>query len=356
MNETIEKEPVPTFESADGQDKPSLVELYLAGPVLPMCSPTFYHQAVKRSVFAAFVFFFLFGLALAALQTAQVTADFGEARRAVDEAFASGEIPEVSIDNGLATVYAPQPFIAVDDAQSLVVLDTTGVYTGRELLEGDYESGFILTRDTIYGFDDQGRFTQLSLRELDWLVPFPLHFNAVVLKSFISMGQLFVFAGLFVWRSILGPIYIALLGLVVWGIASLARKKVSYSAVLITGFFAAIPALYGEYLMARIDADVFLMFTLLLLIVWTVGLVAAVGTRRPGDWLRGERTLRAWRAAIGYPMLIIFALDVYYQWDRGPAIVWTTAVATVAALLVVGYLTGIRVEAQETPGKVLPQG
>jgi len=125
--------------------------------------------------------------------------------------------------------------------------------------------------------------------------------------------------------------------------------------VLVTGFYAAIPAMYAEYPMGRIDADVFLLYSLLLLIIWTVGLVAAVGTRRAGDSLRGERTLRAWRAVIGIPMLVIFGLDVLYAWARGPLIVWVTAVVTVAALIIVGYLTGMRREEQVGPELVLPQ-
>ncbi len=289
------------------------------------------------------------------LQTARVTADFGDARQAIDDAFASGEIPEVIVEDGVATVYAPQPFVAVDDGRSLVVLDTTGVYTGRELLDGGYETGLILTRDAIYSFDDEGRFTQTSLRELNLLFPFPIHFNAALLKNFIDLAQVFVFAGLFIWHAVLGPLYIILLGLGVWAAASMTKKNVSYSAVLITGFYAAIPAMYAEYLMGRINADVFLLFTLLLLIIWTVGLVATVGTRRAGDWLRGERTLRAWRVVIGIPMLVIFALDVIYDWDRGPLIVWVIAAVTVVALVVVGYLTGIRREKQAASGKVLPQ-
>lgn len=356
LPEQIEKEPLPVKESSHRQDQPSLGELALAGPVLPICSPSFYRHAVKRSVFAAFLFFVLFSTVLALLQTVRVTADFEEARQAIDGAFASGEIPEVSIENGVATVYAPQPFVAVDNAQSLIVLDTTGVYTGRELVEGGYESGMILTRDTVYGFDDQGQSTQLSLRELDLIVPFPIRFNAALIKSFVNLAQLFVFVGLFIWRAVMGPLYVILLGLGIWAVASLAKKNVRYSAVLITGFFAAIPALYAEYLLAQINADVFLLFTLLLLSIWTVGLVAAVGTRRAGDVLRGERTLRAWRALIGLPMLVIFALNIVYQWDRGPAIVWVTAVLTVIALVAVGYLTGIGREKQELLGKVLPQG
>lgn len=102
----------------------------------------------------------------------------------------------------------------------------------------------------------------------------------------------------------------------------------------------------------EIEADAFLLFTLLLLIIWTVGLVAALGRRLAGDWLRGER---ARRAVIGVPMLVVFALDVIYQWERGPLIVWATAAMTLIALLVVGYLTGMRHEQEEVAGKVLPQ-
>jgi uncharacterized membrane protein YhaH (DUF805 family) len=354
MNDIIEKEPLPANESPNMEEKPSLVELYLAGPVLPFCSPSFYHHAVKRSAFAALVFFIVFSLVVTVLQTVRVTADFGEARQAIDEAFARGEIPEVIVEDGVATVYAPQPYVAVDDGRSLIVLDTTGAYTGRELLEGGYETGLILTRDTVYSFDDQGRFQQTSLRELNLLFP-TIHFNAALVKRLIDLAQVIVFAGLLFWHSVLGPIYIVLLGLGVWAVASMTKKHVSYSAVLITGLFAAIPAMYGEFLLEQIDAGVFLLFTLLLLIIWTVGLVAAVGTRRAGDWLRGERTLRAWRAVIGIPMLVIFALDGLYQWERGPLIVWVTAAVTVVVLLIVGYLTGMRREEQVGPEKVLPQ-
>ena len=154
---------------------------------------------------------------------------------------------------------------------------------------------------------------------------------------------------------VLGELYLAGPDLPICSPSFLAKKQVSYSAVLVTGFYAAIPAMYAAYLMGRIDADVFLLYSLLLLIIWTVGLVAAVGTGRAGDWLRGERTLRAWRTVIGIPMLVIFGLDVLYEWDRGPLIVWVTAVVTVAALIIVGYLTGMRREEQVGPEKVLPQ-
>jgi hypothetical protein len=351
----IEKETIPEkplfVENEPQQDQPALGELFLAGPVLPICSPSFYRHAVKRSAFAALVFFVIFGLLVAVLQTVRVTAGFGEARTAIDDAFASGEIPEVIIEGGEATVNAAQPFIAVDDGRSLVVLDTTGEYTGRELIDGRYETGMILTRDTIYGFDEQGRFTQMKLSN----IPFKIQFNATLLRRFIDLAQTFVFIGLFIWRAVLGPLYIALLALGVWAVTSLVKKKISFSAVLITGFFAAIPAMYGEYLLVRINADVFLLYTLLLIVIWAVGLVSAVGTRRAGDLLRGERTLRAWRALIGVPMLVIFALDFIFNWEQGPLIIWVTALVTVIVLAVVGYTTGMLQAQREVPDKVALQ-
>ena len=116
------------------------------------------------------------------------------------------------------------------------------------MLDGGYESGLILTRDAVYSFDDQGRFQQTSLRDLNQIFP-TIHLNAALVKRLIDLGQVFVFAGLFFWHAVLGPIYIILLGLGVWAVTRMAKKQVSYSAVLITGFYAAIPAMYGQYLM-----------------------------------------------------------------------------------------------------------
>jgi len=40
LNEIVEKEPLPAVDSEHGQELPVLGELYLAGPVLPICSPS----------------------------------------------------------------------------------------------------------------------------------------------------------------------------------------------------------------------------------------------------------------------------------------------------------------------------
>lgn len=341
---------------ADLEGRPTLGELFLAGPVLSICSPSFYRHAVKRSAFAALAFLVTFGLVVAVVRTAAATREFGEARAAIDEAFAAGDIPEVTIEDGVATVHASQPFVVVDDGRNLVVLDTTGQYRGTELITGDYESGMILTRDAIYSLDDQGRLTDASLAEIDQIYPFKIEFNATFLRRFVDLAQGFVLLGLFLWHGMIAPLYIALLALIVWGVATLFKRSVNFSAVLITGFFAAVPALYAEYLLRRIDVGFLLMYTLMLLVFWTVALVAAVGTRREGDLLRGMRSLRAWRSFIGVPMLIVFALEIMFDWARGDLIAWGVAVVTVVALVAVGYFTGPLAAPRGDAGKVAPQG
>jgi hypothetical protein len=99
-----------------------------------------------------------------------------------------------------------------------------------------------------------------------------------------------------------------------------------------------VPATYAHYLLDRAEFDFFGMFTLLLLAGWSISLVAAVGKRQPGNFLRGQRPLRAWRALIGLPMLIVLVLDAIYQWPNGAEITWLTAVLTFFVLFTLELL------------------
>jgi hypothetical protein len=108
-------------------------------------------------------------------------------------------------------------------------------------------------------------------------------------------------------------------------------------------------------LLDRTNAEFFGMFTLILLVFWAFGLVAAVGYRQSGHWLRGVRSLRPWRAAIGIPMLVVFALDMIYRWHDGPTILWITAGVTAIVLIAVSYQTGMGRETVSGDGKIAPQ-
>jgi hypothetical protein len=155
--------------------------------------------------------------------------------------------------------------------------------------------------------------------------------------AWIGIGV--VFLGLAVWYILIRLTHLVMLGLVVWGITSLVRSNTGFGSILITGLYAIVPATYGHYLLGQFNVRFFGLYTLLLLSVWAIGLVAVLG-ERDGGLLRGERSLRGWRALIGVPMLIVFALDLIFSWTNGAVIIGSIALITFIALGVVSRQLG----------------
>lgn len=202
--------------------------LFGAGFTLSGCSPAFCYHAARRHLITAVLFFILFGLILAGVETGRVVYKMQPARRAVDTAFNEGIFPAITIANGEAVVHGPEPF-------------------------------------------------------------------------------------------------------------------------------AVVPAIAVHYLLDRVAMDFFGLFTLLLLLGWSVSLVAAAAERQAGDFLRGERPLRAWRTLIGIPLLVVLALDAIYEWPNGAAIVWLTAVVTFLILFTLELLTAQTAIPTMKPGAVASQ-
>jgi hypothetical protein len=67
--------------------------------------------------------------------------------------------------------------------------------------------------------------------------------------------------------------------------------------------------------------------------------------------------LRAWRALIGLPMLVVFGLDAIYQWTNGPLILSLTALVTLGVLVIVGAYTGglLTPAGNDGTSKIAPQ-
>jgi hypothetical protein len=172
----------------------------------------------------------------------------------------------------------------------------------------------------------------------------------------VSAVQILIFLGLVFWRVAIGLVYITLLGFAVWGGAALAQRNIGFGAVLTTGLYAIVPATYANYLLDRVGFDFFGLFTLLLLGGWAISLVAAAGTRQAGDFLRGTRPLRAWRALLGIPMLVLFVLDAVYQWTNGALIVWIVALVTYALLFGIEFYTAQTDIQPDDASKMVPQG
>ena len=351
IGQVINKETA-AYDQVSLSTRPSIWQLFGAGFVLSGCSPSFYYHAARRWLITAVAFFILFGLILAGVETWRIANDMQSFRDDINAAFADGKFPEITIANGEAVVHGPEPFVVVDDGRNLVVFDTTGEYTGAEL--DRYESGLILTKNKLYSIDDQGDVQILPL-DMPFLVQGKIEIDNNTAQSAVSAVQFFAFLGIAFWRVVMGLAYITLLAFVVWGVAALAQRNVGFSPVMTTGLFAVVPATYAHYLLDRVGVDFFGMFTLLLLGGWAISLVAAVGQRQAGDFLRGKRPLRAWRALLGIPMLVLFVLDAVYQWTNGAVIVWIAALVTY--LLLFGIeLNTLQTEIQpDEADKIVPQ-
>lgn len=222
-------------------------------------------------VFTAVAFFLVFGLILAGLNTLHVVHVMQPARAEIDAAFASGRFPAITLDDGIATVHGPEPFVVVDQRDALVVFDTTGRYTGIELLEGNYDSGVILTRDAVYSLDDEGNLNSVRLPELNALLGGPIRIDAALAQAISSVVQGLVFIGLAFWHVVMRFVYVAMVALAVWGVATIVRGtaatgSVAFAPVWATGLFATVAAVYGDYLLNRLGVDLFGRFTLLLLL------------------------------------------------------------------------------------------
>lgn len=312
-----------------------------AGWVLSCFSPTFYYRAARRRVGSAILFFVVFGLAITGLQTLGLVRGLVQAGLEIRRAFEAGDFPEITISGGEAEVSGPQPRVLLDDPDVLVVLDTTGQYT--EIDRGRYASGFLLTRTTLSFLNQQGQYQEISLSDLQQALDTdPIVLNGetattywTVFAAIVSLAGLVFLA---VWNTVVRLAYLALIALVLWGVAALIRPGTGFGPVLATGLYALVPAEYARFLLSEVRFGFLGLFTLLLLPLWAAALAAALIPRTPApasnsaaDYFRAEHPLRFWRALIALPLLTDFALEIIFDWKLW-YVTWALAFLTLIAL------------------------
>jgi hypothetical protein len=309
-----------------------------AGFVLPCASLTFYRRAARRRVVGAVAFFALFTLLISGLQTLGVGRGLLLVRGNIRRVFESGRFPEIEIRGGLARVNAEQPLVLLDDGDSIFVLDTTGSY--RRLDRSTHSMGFLLTRTSLHVMSRDGRYEEVPLETLHTLLGGdPIVVNADSASrfwvGFAAIATPVAFLGLALWHVLIRFVYLAMLGLVIWGVVALVRPGTGFGPVLITGLYALVPAMYAHYLLGRLGIGFITLQTLLLLPLWSVALAAALAA--PGRSILGqERSLRGWRALFGVPMLLVFALDIVLAPRWGAPFGWLVAWLTFVSLAAVG--------------------
>lgn len=237
----------------------------------PLYSLPFYKAAARRSLVDAVLFFIAFGTILTILTTVNLSRGLGSTARDIEQAFASGEFPEIVIQNGLAMVRARQPLILLEEQGVVVILDTSGVY--QSIDTSRYAQGFLLTRNSFHLYS-RGDYQVLQLADLNQAFGDPIVVNRETAldfwRSFTRTFSIAAFIGLGLWNIVLRFMLLTFLGVLVWGVLSALNRHSDYGPVLATGIYALVPAVYATFLLGQVGITFCGLQTGLHLVTWVV--------------------------------------------------------------------------------------
>lgn len=307
--------------------------------VLPAASLSFYRRVQRRSTGSAILFFMLFMLAITLVATVGIVLQLSQVSTVIRGAFDSGRVPEITIRGGVATVKGPQPAILIDSNGTFVAIDTTGKL--REIDRERYSNAFLLTATDLKILSSTQGAQSLPLSELQKVFnQDPLVINA---ESMARLWQgltlvlaVVVFFGLLIWNLLVRLLYLALLALLVQLVLSLFNRKIPYGLILSVGIYAFVPVIYLMYIIGRLTTAFFLLQTLLLLIAWGVGLAAALAPSGR-DFIGPDRPLRAWRALVGVPWLLVLGVDRLFTLRNGGWFDFFAGLLTAITLAIAGW-------------------
>ncbi len=252
------------------------------GFVQPLYSLQFYRAAVQKSLIDAILFFAVFGTLLTIISTINLSRTLSSAADDIQQAFASGEFPEITIANGLATVRARQPLILLEGEGSIVIIDTSGAY--QTIDTSRYFQGFLLTRNSLHVYSD-GDYQVVQLADLNSAFGNPIVINRDTAldfwRSFTSIFSVAAFIGIGLWNLAIRMMWLAFLAVLVWGGLSAFNMRSDYGSVLTVGIYALVPAVYLSFLLGLIGISFCGFQTGILLLIWVV--VARMGLKAPAS-------------------------------------------------------------------------
>jgi hypothetical protein len=309
---------------------------FFSGAVLPMGSFSYYRKAVQKSVGGAILFFVIFTLVISTLVTINVAVKAFSVVGSIQQAFADGNIPEITISNGIAEASGEQPFIMLDgsdtNGQSMfIAVDTTGKI---KKIDSGYSQGFLLTRTELHVVNPQNGYQVVPLSDINTMFSQdPIIINAQTTSQawgVMSIGfVILAFIFLVLWHTVLRLMIISIYALILWGIVTLVKPGTGFGPIIITGLYAIVPAIYLSHLLSRSSFTFPGVQTFFLFVFWATGLVVNFANF---NFLTEEHPLRLWTALIGLPMLLLYIVDIFWQFPSPYG---------VAALWVVSLLTGL---------------
>lgn len=316
---------------------PQEIAWFLSGAVLPLASLSYYRAATRRPVAIALLFLLLFTSSIAVLSTLELAVSMTSVLADIRTAYEDGTLPAIIIENGIARVDAAEPVVLLDEPQQggriLVAIDTTGQI--QEIDRGRFTQGFLLTRTELHMLNN-GEYQAVPLRDLHTAFERdPIIINAETVSqawawitvTLVISALIFLIA----WHFFVRLMFVAALGLLVWGLVSLMRPNAGFGPVIISGIYACVPAIYLSHVFGRSGASFPGLQTLLLIVFWGIGLAAGLGS---DPFLSKERPARLWTALLGVPMLVVFILDLFLQFPEpaGAIALWTVTLLTIAVI------------------------
>ena len=242
------------------------------GFIFPCFSPSFYIEAVKKGLLNAIVFFAIFALGITFVPTIKVYVAMRGIGEELRGAYDRGEFPTIVIKDGLAQVDGPQPLI-FEDERNLFAIDTTGGMI--EIDTRAYSQGLLLTQTEIHYVNEDG-YEVIPLTDLHELFGNPIVIDksqAVTLWRSVSIWvNILTFVGILMWNSLARFAYIALVGLLIWGIVSIIQKGTGFGPILIAGVFAHVPVIYLREILKLVNISFITLYSILLFGIWGMAL------------------------------------------------------------------------------------
>jgi hypothetical protein len=314
---------------------------FFSGTVLPMGSFSYYRRAAQKSVGSAILFFAFFTLVISTLSTINVAVGAFSVIGSIQQAYKDGEIPEITISNGIAEASGEQPFIILDDTttsgQSMfVAVDTSG--TIRRIDTSQYTQGFLLTQTELQMVTPQNGFQAIPLRELNTafekdtiIINAQTVSQAWGVMSTVVVIVAFIF--LVLWHTVVRLMVISMIALILWGIVALIKPNIGFGLIINTGLYAVVPAIYLSHLFSRSNITFPGLQTFFLLVFWVAVLVVNIVDIK---FFTNERPMRLWTALIGLPMLLLYMIDIFWQFPSPYDTIVLWAITLLTGLVLVG--------------------
>ena len=326
---------------------------FFSGAVLPMGSFSYYRKAAQKSVGSAILFFVFFTLVISALFTINVAVNIFSVIGSIQQAYADGEIPEITISKGIAEASGGQPYVMIDETNAggqsmFVAVDTTG--TIRRIDTSRYTQGFLLTQTELQMVTPQNGFQSIPLREFNTAFEKdPIIINAQTVSQAWGIMSIvvvvFAFIFLVLWHVVVRMMIVSMIALILWGIVSLIKPNTGFGPIIVTGLYAVIPAIYLSRLFSRSNISFPGLQTFFLLVFWVAVLAIGIADIK---FFTSERPMRLWTALIGLPMLLLYTVDIFWQFPSpyGVIVLWVITVLT--GLTLVGLRLYFRFKDQRT--------